>query len=223
VDVFVTKLNPTGSALVYSTYLGGSGGTAQNYGQAIAVDSAGNAYVTGYTYSTNFPTTPAAFQAVNKSAYFTAFVTKFNPTGTSLVYSTYLGGSGEANGYGIAVDAAGNVYLTGDTFSPFDFPTTPDAFQLQPADPNRWAWCAFVTQLNSDATTLLYSTYLLGNTGNSGNSGDFGQAIAVDQAGNVYVTGSTASTDFPTTPGAFQTTLRAQNGRNAFVTKFSGF
>src|ERR1019366_5431218 len=128
---FVAKINATGSALVYSTYLGGSGDAG---GNSIAVDSAGNASVTGGTYYGDFPTTPGAFQTVCNggagcSNYSAAFVTKINPTGSALVYSTYLGGSGDDGGTGIAVDSAGNTYVTGNTWST-DFPTMNP---LQPA------------------------------------------------------------------------------------------
>ena len=212
-NAFVSKLNPAGAgsqSLVYSTYLGGSGGD-EAFG--IAADSQGSAYVTGFTCSANFPVTPLAFQTTYQNPRCYAFATKFNPTGTGLVYSSYLGGNGYYSsdyGFGIAVDAAGNAYMTGMTSSS-DFPTTPDAFQPQLATPS---WNAFVTALNSAGSALVYSTYLSGGS-------DAGQGIAVDKAGNAYVTGYTDSTTFPTTPGAFQT---AQRGfRNGFVTKFSGF
>jgi len=212
-NAFVSKLNPAGvgsQSLVYSTYLGGSGGD-EAFG--IAADSQGSAYVTGFTCSANFPVTPLAFQTTYQNPRCYAFATKFNPTGTGLVYSSYLGGNGYYSsdyGFGIAVDAAGNAYMTGMTSSS-DFPTTPDAFQPQLATPS---WNAFVTALNSAGSALVYSTYLSGGS-------DAGQGIAVDKAGNAYVTGYTDSTTFPTTPGAFQT---AQRGfRNGFVTKFSGF
>jgi len=193
-DAFVAKFNPTGSALVYSTYLGGSNFEG---GVGIAVDVAGNAYVTGFTGSTNFPTTAGAVQPTF-GAFRNAFVTKLNPTGSALVYSTYLGGSSNANGdaaEGIAVDAAGNAYVTGEADST-DFPTTPGAFQPTfggNAD-------AFVTKLNATGSALVYSTFL----GGSGN--DQGLGIAVDASGIAYVTGFANSADFPTTPGAVQTT-----------------
>ena len=209
-SAFVTKLNPTGTALVYSTYLGGS--TADN-ANAIAVDRAGNAYVTGRTFSHDFPTTPGAFQGVNRADH-NAFVTKLNPTGSALIYSTYLGGSAGDSTVGIAMDAAGHAFVTGHTVSS-DFPTTLGAFQTatrSPAGGN-----AFVTELNLDGTGLVYSTYL----GGSSRRGDFGKGIAVDSNGNAYVTGAAFSTDFPTTGGAYQRVEKAFDNSNAFVTKLN--
>ncbi len=183
-DAFVAKLNPTGSALVYSTYLGGSG---QDLAFGIAVDSAGNAYVTGNTGSSNFPITPKAFQTVcngggtphpNRDA----FVSKINPQGSALVYSTYLGGSGDETGDSIAVDSAGNAYITGFTGST-NFPTENP---LQPSNHGTYAGCpcnAFVTKLASSGSALVYSTYL------GGSVEDGGIGIAVDSAGNTYVAG----------------------------------
>jgi hypothetical protein len=195
-DAFVTKLNPTGSALVYSTYLGG---IRQDSGGGIAVDSTGNAYVTGSTYSTNFPVTSGAFQIVcnggsNCSTFGDAFVTKLNPTGSALIYSTYLGGSRFDLGFGVAVDSVGSAYVTGATASR-NFPTESPfrkhygGGQLD----------AFVSRLNPAGSALIYSTYL------GGSAQDSGLGIAVESAGNAYVTGGTYSTDFPVTPGAFQT------------------
>ncbi len=202
-DAFVAKFNAGGTALVYSTYLGGSGDDA---GQGIAVDAAGHAYVTGYTFSTNFPTTLLAFQSSNAGSA-DAFVTKLNPTGSApLVYSTYLGGTDPDVGQGIAVDATGNAYVTGNTVST-DFPTTLLAFQSA----NAGSTDAFVTKLNpAGSVPLVYSTYL------GGSGDDFGQGIAVDAAGNAYVTGYTGSTNFPTTAGAFQIANAGSN--DAFVT-----
>jgi hypothetical protein len=214
-NAFVTKLNLDGTALVYSTYLGGG---SLDAGAAIAVDAAGDAYVTGNASSSDFPTTPGAFQTTLR-AFQDAFVTKLNPEGTALVYSTYLGGSGGLGRYdggsAIAVDAGGNAYITG-VASSGDFPTTPGAFQSTPGGN---FGNAFVTKLSADGTALIYSTYL-GGSGSSG-SGDGGLAIAVDGAGNAYVTGFTASTDFPTTSGAFQTALPLGASQDAFVTKLS--
>ncbi|HJQ25258.1 MAG TPA: SBBP repeat-containing protein [Blastocatellia bacterium] len=179
-DVFVTKLNASGTALVYSTYLGGSD---YDYGNSIAVDAAGNAYVTGYTLSTNFPTVnPLQTDGGSEDA----FVAKLNPAGTALVYSTYLGGSSFDEGQSIAADAAGNAYVGGWTGST-NFPTVN---ALQPtfgggAD-------IFVSKLNPAGTALTYSTYL------GGTANDSSVSLAIDAAGNVYLAGATDSPDFPT-------------------------
>ncbi|SPE45766.1 conserved exported hypothetical protein [Candidatus Sulfotelmatobacter sp. SbA7] len=214
-DAFVTKLNPRGSALAYSSYLGGS---SYNQGNAIAVDGTGNAYVTGMTRSTDFPTTPDAFQSVcGGSACQNAFVTKFNPTGSALAYSTYLGGSGGDQGYSIAVDSSGNAYVTGQTGSK-DFPITPGVFQSVCGGYN--CQNVFVTKLDPTGSALAYSTYL----GGSGFYGDIGSGIAVDGSGNAYVTGTTQSLDFPTTSGCFQATCGGGgwgNCADAFITKIN--
>ena len=202
-DAFVTKINPAGSALVYSTYLGGN---SEDRGFGIAVDSAGNAYIAGYTASTNFPTTPGAFQS-NLAGSGNVFVTKMNPYGSALVYSTYLGGSGTDSGYRIAVDSAGNAYLNGTTNST-NFPMmTP----LQ-ATYGGGIYDTFVSKLNPTGSALVYSTYL------GGSGTDYGQGIAIDTAGNAYVTGQTTSTNFPVTTGAFQT-INGEGAWKAFVSK----
>jgi hypothetical protein len=179
-DAFVSKLNAAGSALVYSTYLGG--GNAED-GDSIAVDGAGNAYVTGFTLSTDFPTA-SPLQAANAGSA-DVFVSKLNAAGSALVYSTYLGGSDGDGGNGIAVDGAGNAYVTGGTISP-DFPTA------SPLQTDAGGSDAIVFKLNAAGSALIYSTYL----GGSGH--DYGEGIALDGAGNAYVTGDTWSTDFPT-------------------------
>ncbi len=199
-DAFVTKLNAAGSALVYSTYLGG---TNDDRGQSIAVDTAGNAYVTGTTFSADFPTASPLQAAFGGDR--DAFVTKVNSAGSVLVYSTYLGGSGRDEGHGIAVDSAGSPYVTGSTQSN-NFPT---ASPLQAAFGGFFD--AFVTKLNAAGSALVYSTYL------GGTNDDRGQSIAVDTAGNAYVTGKTGSADFPTT-SPFQST-HGLGGLDAFVTK----
>src|SRR6266700_386271 len=196
--------------LSYSTFLGGS---FEDEGSGIAVDAAGNAYVTGMTASINFPTTPGAFNTTN-GQFPAAFVTKLDPAGSTLVYSTYLGGSGDDRGRGIAVDSQGNAYVTGATLST-DFPTTVGAFQTA----SRGSAESFVTKLDPTGSTLVYSTYL-GGTGQDNSAG-----IAVDTLGQAYVTGTTASPDFPTTPGAFQPAFAGPGptpngiGGDAFVTK----
>src|SRR5437667_430244 len=192
-------IDPT---LVDSTYLGGSG---WDYGYGIAVDAAGSAYVTGVTSSTDFPTA-SALQATNGGGVEgDAFVTKLDPTGSALVYSTYLGGSGDDYGYGIAVDAAGSAYVTGSADST-DFPTVNP---LQAA--NGGVGDAFVSKLDATGSALLYSTYL------GGSARDAASGIAVDGAGSAYVTGYTISTNFPT-----MNPLQAAHGggySHAFVTK----
>jgi hypothetical protein len=212
-NAFVTKVSPKGSALIYSTYLGGSGVDDGN-GGGIVVDSAGNAYVTGGTGSNDFPVTPGAFQTTcggNNCAYpdFDAFVTKLNPSGSALVYSTHLGGSGDDYGWGIGVDGVGNAYVTGRTSSS-DFPTK-NPFQSALGG----GYDAFVSKLNSSGSALIYSTYL----GGSGDEDEFGAAIAVDGGSNAYVVGSSSSTDFPVTPRALQTHWGGHG--DAFVTKFN--
>src|SRR5947208_3470273 len=195
-DAFVTKLKPTGSALVYTTYLGGDG---FDQGHGIAVDATGNAYVTGHTFSTNFPTTTGTVQpgfSGVSSIIGDAFVTKLNATGSALVYSTYLGGGDDDEGFGMAVDATGNAYVTGQTLST-NFPTTADTVQPGFAG----TIDAFMTKLNPTGSGLVYSTYL------GGDSDDLGNGIAVDATGNAYVTGLTFSTNFPTTPGAVRETF----------------
>jgi Bacterial Ig-like domain (group 3)/Beta-propeller repeat len=180
-DAFVAKLNAAGSALLYSTYLGGSD---YDVGHGIAADSAGNAYVTGDTSSTNFPTVNALQPVAGGNG--DAFVAKLSPDGSALVYSTYLGGAGGDGGYGIAVDSAGNAYVTGGTSST-NFPT---ANALQPVPGGNGD--AFAAKLDATGAGLVYSTYL------GGSGGDAGSGIAVDSAGNAYVTGGTSSTNFPT-------------------------
>ena len=208
VELFVSKLTADGSGLVYSTIFGaGSQNSGSTYGDGIAVDADGNAYVTGYTSSTDFPTTPGAFQG-SLAGGDNAFVTKLNPSGTGLVYSTYLGGNNVDLAIKIAVDAGGDAYVTGFTQSS-NFPHTAGAFQTALAG----AQNAFVTELNPGGTGLVYSTYLGGNQVDTGNN------ITVDSSGDAYTTGYTYSTNFPTTAGAFQTAQ--PGGFSAFVTKLN--
>ena len=196
-DAFVTKLNSSGNALVYSTYLGGG---ATDVGKGIAVDSSGNAYIVGYTSSSDFPT-EGEYQTDQGGL--DAFVTKLNSSGNALVFSTYIGGSSGDEGWGVAIDGSGNAYITGFTHST-DFPTE-RAFQ---ADQDTID--AFVTKLNSSGNALVYSTYL------GGSDRDFGFGIAVDDSGSAYITGRTESSDFPT-EGEYQT---YQGNYDVFVTKF---
>jgi Beta-propeller repeat len=212
-DAFVSKLNSTGSALLYSTYLGGS---SDDVGYGIALDSSGNAYVTGYSGSSDFPTSPGAFQTI-LGGLDNVFVSKLNSTGSALLYSTYLGGSFDEAGYGIALDSSGNAYVTGYTESN-NFPTTAGAFQtVNPAGFDGFS--SFVTKLNASGTGLMYSTYLGGplsvDTGLA-----LGAGIAVDSSHNAYVTGVTTSSYFPTTPGALETTYPG-GAWKAFVSKLN--
>lgn len=206
-SAFVTKINSQGSSLTYSTYLGGSG--FYNEGLSIALDNIESAYVTGFTNSNDFPLLNP-FQAINKGANITSFVTKIDPLGNTLNYSTYLGGSGgNDRGFGIAVDCFGNAYVTGQTNSK-DFPTL-NPFQAKPK-PIGAALTGFVTKLNTTGNGLVYSTYLGGSGGN-----DSPNAIALDPTGSAYVTGFTNSKDFPL-QNPFQATNRGANF-SAFVSK----
>src|SRR6266550_2224627 len=207
-DVFVTKLAPDGSSLVYSTYIGGS---LNDSGNAIAVDGAGNAFIAGSTSSFDFPTTIGAFQQ-NFAGVSDAFVLELNSTGSSLIYSTMLGGSGNDVANGLAVDSLGSAYVVGVTASITDFPTLAP-IQGSSGGSNS----GFVTKLNTTGTALVYSTYLGGSTG------DFAAAIALDSSKNAFVTGGTLSPTFPTTLGAFQTQCGSDGNCNggsydAFVT-----
>ncbi len=197
-DAFVTKLSNSGRSLVYSTYLGGGG---YEYARGIAVDASGAAYVMGRTSSSDFPT-ENPYQT-NQSDW-DVFVTKLSSSGSSLVYSTYLGGSYREWGYGIAVDASGAAYVTGETGS-IDFPTE------NPYQTDQGNYDAFVTKLSSSGNSLVYSTYL------GGNGNDCSIGIAVNASGEVYVVGSTYSSDFPT-ENPYQTD---QLGRDVFVTKLN--
>lgn len=292
-DVFISKFDPTGSSLIYSTYLGGNDSERSD---AITVDNQGNAYVTGVTGSNDFPTTPGAFRTTTGGRN-DAFITKLSPTG-SIVYSTYLGGIEGDTPAGIDVDTSGNAYITGDTQSP-NFPTTPGAYNTTGSFSTTVHRDSFVTKINDTGSSLIYSTFLgrnaegaqhriaidsngsayvttngftgklspngnslvystglggrdidvddIGNayvTGDSGNAAfaaklntvgntvylttlngggnDQGWGIVADNSGNSYVTGYTTSSDFPTTNGAFATTLPIGIGSDGFLAKIGG-
>jgi len=206
-DVFVTKINPDGTSLIYSTYLGGSN---NDHSYGIGIDDHGNAFVTGYTLSDDFPTTTGAYDTTFNGGYVygDAFVTKIYPSGTSLGYSTYLGGSDEDSGNAIAVGEEGKVYITGYTDSD-NFPTTAGAYDTT-FNGGAMLGDAFVTKINSIGTTLVYSTYLGGSGNESGNG------IALDGGENAFVTGNTTSDDFPTSTAAYDD---SHNGsQDVFVT-----
>jgi len=218
---FVAKLNPLGTSLAYSTYLGGSGngGSVNDQPTAIAVDSTGRAYVAGATFSSNFPVTSGAFQTTLSGNAGHAFVTEVNPTGTALVYSTFLGGSYQDQANAIAVDGAGSAYVTGFTTSP-NFPATAGAFQST-VFTSGGSKGVFVTKLNPAGTGLVYSALMGGfgvlNPGSPYVPGDsVASALAVDGSGSAYVAGETASPSFPVTAGAFQS-----NSGGAFVTEIN--
>ncbi|MDH3967833.1 MAG: SBBP repeat-containing protein [Rhodospirillales bacterium] len=217
---FVTKFSADGSALVYSTYLSGganvqAGTAAWDEGRGIAVDSLGNAFVTGSTLSDQFPTTPGAFQSTFGGGR-DGFITKLNLTGTEAIYSTYLGGKGSDSPEGIAIDRDGNAYVTGKTFRASctdctnDFPTekpiqgTSEGLQTD----------AFVTKINPAGEALVYSTYL------GGSDLDSAADIAVDRLGHTYITGQTKSTDFPV-QNALQPDFSGSPYGDAFISKLN--
>ncbi len=217
---FVTKLNPTGTALVYSGFIGNGNGTDTG-SLAIALDGSDDAYITGYTTS-GFPTTAGAFQTSFGGGSLDAFVTEINAAGNGLVYSTYLGGSGDelemANGGSLgtlAVDGSGQAYITGNTDSS-DFPTQHSLQAFNQGNnctatnndgTTRPCTDAFITMLNANGSGLVFSSFF----GSGGD--DTGDGIALDASGNIYVSGETQGSGsgnsyaFPTTSGAFQTTL----------------
>jgi hypothetical protein len=220
VDAFVLKLNAAGSAPLYSTYLGGAGFEHDRdnilivRAAAIAVDGSGNAYVTGQTTSADFPTANALDPTHGGGSCPGAnlvcsdvYLTKLNATGSTLVYSTFLGGGDEDAGRSIFVDTAGSAYLTGTAFS--GFPITPGAYR-----PFSQGFEGFVSKVNAAGSSLVFSTFL------GGELTDQPAGVAADAAGNAYVTGSTTSFQFPTTPGAFQTS-KIGNEADAFVTKLN--
>lgn len=204
-DTFVSKLNPAGTALIYSTYLGGNGYDAPQSG--IVVNAAGEAYVSGYSDSSNFPVVNA-IQGSHQGGG-DAFVFKLNAAGNGLLYSTYLGGSVYDQGTSIALDASGNAYVSGSTRST-NFPTVDP---LQPM--HRGQLDTFLARISADGSTLLYSTYL----GGSADDQSQYQGIALDSSGNIYLTGVTRSLNFPTL-NAFQPNF-AGGDDDVFVAKLA--
>jgi len=202
VDAFVAKLNPSGSTLIYCTYLGGSW---DDRATGIAVDSTGNVYIAGQTSSPNFPVTSNALQRTLGGGR-DAFVAKLNPGGNALLYSTFLGGSNHDSASGMALDSFGNAYVVGSTYS-LNFPVL-NAIQST----NQGRQDVFVAKLKTDGSALIWSTYL------GGAGDDLGTAIAVDSAGNAYITGATDSSNFPVA-NAFQRI--SGGGQDAFVAKLS--
>ncbi|MBI4392212.1 MAG: SBBP repeat-containing protein [Euryarchaeota archaeon] len=229
-DAFVTKLNSAGTALTFSTFLGGKG---HDYAGKMSVDANGNIYIAGTTTSDDFPVTANAFQRARAKntteSYPTgdAFVTKVSSTGTSLIYSTYLGGNKTEYANGLFVDSTGTAYVTGQTGSD-NFPTTARTLQSArgrtPTDSPDWpSQDSFVTVMNATGTGLSFSTFL------GGNQSDYATGLSVDSSGNIYVLGSTSSEDFPVTSNAFQQTLVKDasstyyyySGGDVFITKIT--
>jgi hypothetical protein len=224
VQAFVTKINPAGTALVYSTLIGGKDG---DFGLAITVDSGGNAIVGGRTTSPDFPVTANAIQSTNRSTTNNAgdllsegFVLKLNPAGSAPVYSTYFGGEFGDHALGVATDGAGRAYLTGRTSSP-DFLITNDAFQDEilgtpdtTGQVGQLPTDAFLMIISADGGTLDYSSYF------GGSVDDNGFAIDLDPAGNIYFGGSAESSDFPAL-NSIQAPLLAENNPDGFVASFS--
>lgn len=225
-DNFVMELDPTGSSVVYSTYVGGD---ARDQATGIALDSAGDAYITGYTDSNDYPLQASAPSTNDRNDKFglnlDAFVTELNPSGDSLVYSTLVGGTANDESEAIAVGSDGAAYITGLTGSTTNFPTTAGAYEQSTGGP----WAAFVTKLEpagADPERIEWSTFLGGHTASNIGFGTAtaelglseGLAIAVDSGGNAYVGGITLATDFPTTSGAYSTSMGTA-GSSGFVSK----
>ena len=195
-SAYVAKLSPDGRRLLYATLLGGRGNTL---GSGLAVDKAGAAYVTGATSALDFPTTRGAYQTILKPGDTDAYVTKLSPDGRRLLYATLLGGKGTTLGNGLALDRTGAAYVTGTT-NTTSFPITRDAL---PTAHLSGEGHAFVAELAPLGQRLLYATYV------GGRGAEKGRSVAVDDRGAAYITGETASHDFPTTRGAVQTVPRA--------------
>jgi hypothetical protein len=214
-DVFIAKFDRNGS-LISSTYFGGS---STDYGRAISLDGAGNVYLLGETFSTNFPTVSPLYPTYAGNV--DLFVAKLNPTMSAILYSTYLGGSDRDYAVDLKVDAQGSAYLIGHTISN-DFPTVNPIQTV----PNPGGQCPLPSiipgqdvvfaRLNASGSSLIYSSYL------GGSCYETGSAINLDSSGNVYLIGSTDSPNFPVTPGAFQTVFSPQvdpYSREAFIIK----
>ena len=224
--VFVAKLDPTGSHLIYADYIGGN---SQDYGYALALDSSNDVYVTGSTASSDFPLVNP-YQGTYPGS-FNAFLTKISAQGSSLLYSTYLGGNGSDQPAGVAIDSLGHVSVAGNTTST-NFPVA-NAYQST-ANPNQgtlYGNYGFLTKFSPDGSSLVYSTYLAGDSNTPYNCGGSQcwsspysviNGIAVDGNGNTYAAGMTNTNNFPTTSGAYLTTNSIQqNGLVGFMSKFS--
>jgi hypothetical protein len=207
-DVFVAKFNNNLSTLLASTYLGGRD---DDQGNSLGIDSSGNVFITGFTFSTDFPTIAGAYDTTYNGDFRDVFVAKFNNNLSTLLASTYLGGSGYEEGKSLAIDSSGNVFITGYTQSN-NFPTTTGAYNTS----HNNLLDVFVAKFNNDLSTLLASTYL------GGSYSDVGNSLAMDSSGNVFITGYTTSNKFPTTEGAYDTSYNGSfNTNDVFVAKFN--
>jgi hypothetical protein len=208
-SAFITKISASGTEIIYSTYIGGSG--TYNWSNGIALDSMGNAYITGWTSSNDFPTKNPLFPSYSGSN--DAFITKISADGSELIYSTYLGGTDEDIAKGIAVDNSGSACITGYTCS-LDFPLSEN-----PLGQRKGLRDAFITKINFDGTSLTFSTYL------GGALNEEGSGISIDNNGNIYITGYTESFDFPISNALFPTKKDRMGGAywgvDAFVTKIN--
>ena len=201
-DVFVSKLSGALTTLLASTYLGGSNDDGLS---SMSVDQHGDVYLCGWTSSSDFPTTAGAYSVFSRGGYSEAFVSKLSDDLTTLLASTYLGGSDDEYAYSMSFDPAGNVYVTGGTMSP-NFPTTVRAYATTYNSYND----GFVSKFSGDLTTLLASTYL------GGNDEDYPLNIFINQNGDVYLTGFTLSFNFPVTSGAYD---NLKERYEAFISK----
>jgi hypothetical protein len=218
-DAFITKIDPSGSNLVFSTFYGGTGsgyfGSGDDVGLSVALDASNNVYVAGYTASTNFPT--ANTSRTNLSGLEDAFVVKLDATGTNVIYSMLVGGAGRDYGRDLALDANGNPVLVGYTVST-NFPVTPDALQslFNGVTNSTVSEDAFIVRAQPDVGELLYATYL------GGTNSDQATRVAIDAAGAIYVAGLTRSSNFPCTSTNFVSAVQTNNANaDAFVAKFS--
>jgi len=204
-DAFISKINSTGTSLVYSTFIGGTGSDSA---LDFKIDDNGNAYLTGYVASSDFPVTSGAYDETFNEGGQDSYLLKLNSLGNGIIYSTYIGGTGSDTGYGVDLDPSGNVYVTGETNST-DFPTTSGAYN----ESSNGDTDCYVLKINTDGTTLLYATLI------GGGSWEGSPSIDVDSSGNAYIAGTTNSTNFPVTTGAYDETNNG--GYEVFATKLN--